>query len=158
MFTTSMANKYTYPYPPHNPLPINHIPIHAPQVYPITTAHHHSSIDHTPLTTTLPVTHTPTVHYIPLTTPPQGAVVSPSDEDSHQFTVNASNGEVYRLKAQHTKERQFWVDRIRSCIQSVPLVGVESVSMPSLNNALVPPPGQRCFAAKHYALASLSSK
>ena len=28
----------------------------------------------------------------------QGAVVSPSDEDSQTFTVNAANGEIYRLR------------------------------------------------------------
>lgn len=28
----------------------------------------------------------------------QGAVVCPSDEDSQTFTVNAANGESYRLK------------------------------------------------------------
>ena len=30
----------------------------------------------------------------------QGAVICPSDEDSQTFTVNAANGEVYRLKGE----------------------------------------------------------
>ena len=28
----------------------------------------------------------------------QGAVISPSDEDSQTFTVNAANAEIYRLR------------------------------------------------------------
>ncbi|KAI0208398.1 Oxysterol-binding protein-related protein 11 [Lamellibrachia satsuma] len=43
-----------------------------------------------------------------------GAVVSPSDEDSQTFTVNAANGEIYRLRAHNAKERQYWVDRLRA--------------------------------------------
>nr|XP_054757602.1 oxysterol-binding protein-related protein 11-like isoform X1 [Lytechinus pictus] len=46
-----------------------------------------------------------------------GAVVSPSDEDSQTFMVNAANGEVYRLRAQDAKERQLWVSRLRSIVQ-----------------------------------------
>ncbi|XP_041366890.1 oxysterol-binding protein-related protein 11-like [Gigantopelta aegis] len=42
------------------------------------------------------------------------AVVSPSDEDSQTFTVSAANGDIYRLRASDAKERQQWVDRIRS--------------------------------------------
>jgi hypothetical protein len=38
-----------------------------------------------------------------------GAVISPSDEDSQTFTVNAANGEVYKLRALDAKERQYWV-------------------------------------------------
>ncbi|CAG0897205.1 unnamed protein product [Darwinula stevensoni] len=43
-----------------------------------------------------------------------GAVISPSDEDSQTFTVNAACGEVYKLKALDAKERQHWVMRIRA--------------------------------------------
>lgn len=43
-----------------------------------------------------------------------GAVVCPSDEDSQTFTVNAANGESYRLKAFDAKERQHWVNRLRA--------------------------------------------
>lgn len=38
-----------------------------------------------------------------------GAVVSPSDEDSHTFTVSSSSGEFYKLRACDAKERQEWV-------------------------------------------------
>ncbi|XP_054828188.1 oxysterol-binding protein-related protein 11 isoform X2 [Eublepharis macularius] len=37
-----------------------------------------------------------------------GAVISPSDEDSHTFTVNAASGEQYKLRAADAKERQHW--------------------------------------------------
>lgn len=43
-----------------------------------------------------------------------GAVVCPSDEDSQTFTVNAANGESYRLKAYDARERQHWVNRLRA--------------------------------------------
>jgi len=45
--------------------------------------------------------------------PLDGAVISPSQEDSCTFYVNASNGEVYKLRASNAKERQDWVDRLR---------------------------------------------
>lgn len=43
-----------------------------------------------------------------------GAVISPSDEDSQTFSVSAANGEIYRLKASSTKERQLWIDKLRT--------------------------------------------
>ncbi|ESO97687.1 hypothetical protein LOTGIDRAFT_152778, partial [Lottia gigantea] len=42
------------------------------------------------------------------------SVISPSDEDSQTFTVNAANGDVYRLRASDARERQQWIDRLRS--------------------------------------------
>ncbi|CAH2304967.1 oxysterol-binding -related 11 isoform X1 [Pelobates cultripes] len=46
-----------------------------------------------------------------------GAVISPSDEDSHTFTVNAASGELYKLRASDAKERQHWVSRLQICTQ-----------------------------------------
>ncbi|XP_060117405.1 oxysterol-binding protein-related protein 11 [Heteronotia binoei] len=46
-----------------------------------------------------------------------GAVISPSDEDSHTFTVNAASGEQYKLRAADAKERQHWVSRLQICTQ-----------------------------------------
>lgn len=46
-----------------------------------------------------------------------GAVISPSDEDSHTFTVNAISGEQYKLRASDAKERQHWVSRLQVCAQ-----------------------------------------
>ena len=40
-------------------------------------------------------------------------MVAPSEEDSQSFTVNGANGEVYKLRGQDAKERQFWVSRLR---------------------------------------------
>ncbi|TRZ03742.1 hypothetical protein DNTS_009739 [Danionella cerebrum] len=47
--------------------------------------------------------------------PLAGAVISPSDEDSHTFTVNAISGEQYKLR--DAKERQHWVSRLQVCTQ-----------------------------------------
>ncbi|KAK3778498.1 hypothetical protein RRG08_024906, partial [Elysia crispata] len=41
------------------------------------------------------------------------AVVSPSEEDSQTFIVNAANGEIFKLRASDARERQLWVDRLR---------------------------------------------
>ncbi|XP_055996050.1 oxysterol-binding protein-related protein 11-like isoform X2 [Ostrea edulis] len=46
-----------------------------------------------------------------------GAVISPSDEDSQTFSVSAANGEIYRLKGINTKERQLWIDRLRTAAE-----------------------------------------
>ncbi|XP_026802705.3 oxysterol-binding protein-related protein 11 isoform X1 [Pangasianodon hypophthalmus] len=51
------------------------------------------------------------------TLPLGGAVISPSDEDSHTFTVNAISGEQYKLRAADAKERQHWVSRLQICTQ-----------------------------------------
>uniref|UniRef100_A0A3Q2QFS5 Oxysterol-binding protein n=1 Tax=Fundulus heteroclitus TaxID=8078 RepID=A0A3Q2QFS5_FUNHE len=48
--------------------------------------------------------------------PLAGAVISPSDEDSHTFTVNAISGEQYKLRSD-AKERQHWVSRLQICTQ-----------------------------------------
>lgn len=39
--------------------------------------------------------------------------MSPSEEDSQTFTVNGANGEIYKLRGQDAKERQYWVSRLR---------------------------------------------
>jgi len=44
-----------------------------------------------------------------------GAVVLPSEEDGQTFSVNFASGEMFKLRASHTKERQVWVDRLRAC-------------------------------------------
>uniref|UniRef100_T1JKI0 Oxysterol-binding protein n=1 Tax=Strigamia maritima TaxID=126957 RepID=T1JKI0_STRMM len=44
----------------------------------------------------------------------EGAVISPSDEDSQTFTVNSANGDMYKLRATDAKERQQWVNKLRS--------------------------------------------
>lgn len=46
-----------------------------------------------------------------------GAVVSPSEDDNQSFSVSGVCGEVYKLKANDAKERQIWVDKIRSVIE-----------------------------------------
>lgn len=42
-----------------------------------------------------------------------GAVISPSEEDSHTFVVHAASGELYKLRAVDAKERQEWITRLR---------------------------------------------
>ncbi|CAM1307970.1 OSBPL10 (predicted) [Pycnogonum litorale] len=46
-----------------------------------------------------------------------GAVISPSDEDSQTFYVNFASGDVFKLRAVDAKERQQWVNQLRSITQ-----------------------------------------
>uniref|UniRef100_A0A3P9HE88 Oxysterol-binding protein n=1 Tax=Oryzias latipes TaxID=8090 RepID=A0A3P9HE88_ORYLA len=70
------------------------------------------------------------------TLPLAGAVISPSDEDSHTFTVNAISGEQYKLRACDAKERQHWVSRLQICTQH------HTEAMGKCN----PPPKSRSFS------------
>ncbi|CAH0391721.1 unnamed protein product [Bemisia tabaci] len=45
------------------------------------------------------------------------AVISPSDEDSHTFTVNSINGESFKLKASDARARQEWVNKLRAAVE-----------------------------------------
>ena len=47
----------------------------------------------------------------------QGAVVSPSDEDSQSFTIQGANNDCYKLKAANAKDRQSWVSRLRQEVE-----------------------------------------
>ncbi|XP_058039597.1 oxysterol-binding protein-related protein 10 isoform X1 [Ahaetulla prasina] len=44
-----------------------------------------------------------------------GAIVSLSDEAPNMLVVYSANGEMYKLRAGDTKERQYWVTQLRSC-------------------------------------------
>merc|ERR1719154_847857 len=44
----------------------------------------------------------------------EGAVVSPSEEDSQTFSIHFSSGEVYKVRAAMARERQMWVDQLRA--------------------------------------------
>jgi len=42
-----------------------------------------------------------------------GAVISPSEEDSHTFVAQSASGDVYKMRATNAKERQEWITRLR---------------------------------------------
>merc|ERR1719318_2188230 len=44
----------------------------------------------------------------------EGALIIPSEEDSHTFSINFSSGEVYKVRAAEARERQMWVDKLRA--------------------------------------------
>ncbi|XP_064384554.1 oxysterol-binding protein-related protein 11-like [Halichondria panicea] len=46
-----------------------------------------------------------------------GAMVAPSEEDSQTFTVSGTNGDVYKLRAADSRERQHWVTRMRRQVE-----------------------------------------
>lgn len=48
-----------------------------------------------------------------------GAVVSPSDEDSHTFTISSATGDFFKLRAGDARERQDWVTNY---FQQFPLI------------------------------------
>ncbi|KAM3851623.1 oxysterol-binding protein-related protein 11 isoform 2-T2 [Vipera latastei] len=72
-----------------------------------------------------------------------GAVISPSDEDSHTFTVNPASGEQYKLRATDAKERQHWVSRLQICTQHHTEAIGKVLSVTNTNN---PPLKSRSFS------------
>ena len=48
----------------------------------------------------------------------EGALVIPSEENSHTFSINFSSWRVYKLRAAEARERQMWVDKLRACTTS----------------------------------------
>lgn len=43
-----------------------------------------------------------------------GSMIAPSDEDSFTFAVSAANGDIFKLRANDAKERQDWINKLRS--------------------------------------------
>ncbi|XP_069814733.1 oxysterol-binding protein-related protein 10 isoform X2 [Dendropsophus ebraccatus] len=44
-----------------------------------------------------------------------GSVISPSDEAPYMIAVYSAGGEVYKLRAADSKERQFWLTQLQAC-------------------------------------------
>lgn len=55
-----------------------------------------------------------------------GAIVTPSEDDGQTFSVCSSTGEIYKLRAADSRERQFWVDKLRQVSQNYSLNRYES--------------------------------
>lgn len=47
-----------------------------------------------------------------------GSIITPSEEDGQTFSVCSSSGEIYKLRAADSRERQFWVDQLRQVSQN----------------------------------------
>lgn len=47
-----------------------------------------------------------------------GGLVTPSEDDGQTFTVCSSSGEIYKLRASDSRERQFWIDKLRQVSQN----------------------------------------
>ena len=52
----------------------------------------------------------------------EGALVIPSEENSHTFSINFSSWRVYKVRAAEARERQLWVDKLRACTSSMFIV------------------------------------
>jgi hypothetical protein len=68
-----------------------------------------------------------------------GAAIVPSEEDGQTFSVNFASGEVFKVRASHTKERQVWVDRLRACAHRHNLVGQITRGRGEEGGAVTPP-------------------
>lgn len=55
-----------------------------------------------------------------------GSIVTPSEDDNQTFNVCSSSGEIYKLRAADSRERQFWVDKLRQASQCHALQRAES--------------------------------
>ncbi|XP_048580502.1 oxysterol-binding protein-related protein 11 isoform X2 [Nematostella vectensis] len=76
-----------------------------------------------------------------------GASVCPSDEDSFTFSVNAINGDVFKLRANNAKERQHWINTLRSVAEfhtqnMAPIVPQSVTLSPSLGSIQSSQPSQ----------------
>lgn len=47
-----------------------------------------------------------------------GAIITPSEDDGQTFNVCSSSGEIYKLRASDSRDRQFWVDKLRQVSQN----------------------------------------
>ena len=68
-----------------------------------------------------------------------GAVVVPSEEDGNTFSINFGSGEVYKVRASQTRERQVWVDRLRACSHRHGLAIRASVRSAGKDRTTTPP-------------------
>lgn len=55
-----------------------------------------------------------------------GAIVTPSEDDGQTFSVCSSSGEIYKLRASDSRERQYWVDKLRQVSQNYSLMRHDS--------------------------------
>ena len=55
-----------------------------------------------------------------------GAIITPSEEDGQTFSVCSSSGEIYKLRATDSRDRQYWVDKLRQVSQNYSLVRHDS--------------------------------
>lgn len=51
-----------------------------------------------------------------------GSIITPSQEDGQTFSVCSSSGEIYKLRAADSRDRQFWVDKLRQVSQNHELI------------------------------------
>ena len=72
-----------------------------------------------------------------------GAVVVPSEEDGNTFSINFGSGEVYKVRASQTRERQVWVDRLRACSHRQGLAIRASVRTVAGRDRASSPPGAK---------------
>eukprot|EP00118_Oscarella_pearsei_P009007 m.49345 g.49345 ORF g.49345 m.49345 type:complete len:380 (+) comp33973_c0_seq5:26-1165(+) len=49
----------------------------------------------------------------------EGAVVSPSDDDSQTFSIHPTNGDTFKLRGANAKERQSWVTKLRQVVENL---------------------------------------
>ncbi|XP_068721373.1 oxysterol-binding protein-related protein 11-like isoform X1 [Montipora capricornis] len=66
-----------------------------------------------------------------------GSMISPSDEDSFTFTVSAANGDIFKLRANNTKERQDWLNKLRS-VAEFHASSIEQAAPPIYRTASLP--------------------
>ncbi|KAJ7381190.1 hypothetical protein OS493_004790 [Desmophyllum pertusum] len=87
-----------------------------------------------------------------------GSMIAPSDEDSFTFTVSAANGDIFKLRANDAKERQDWINKLRSVAEfhtsSIAQAAPPLYTTPGFSAA---PPTQSSSTVKHPATAAAST-
>ncbi|KAM9386602.1 oxysterol-binding protein-related protein 10 [Phaethornis superciliosus] len=70
-----------------------------------------------------------------------GAIISPSDEVPHMLVVYSANGEMYKLRAADAKEKQYWINQLRSCAKHHKEGNSKSTSSSRSRSSSLLPPG-----------------
>ncbi|XP_020601785.1 oxysterol-binding protein-related protein 11-like isoform X2 [Orbicella faveolata] len=83
-----------------------------------------------------------------------GSMIAPSDEDSFTFTVSAANGDIFKLRASDAKERQDWINKLRS-VAEFHTSSIAQAAPPLYATSGFPaPPTHSTSAVKHPATAA----
>ncbi|OXB68151.1 hypothetical protein ASZ78_008669, partial [Callipepla squamata] len=70
-----------------------------------------------------------------------GAIISPSDEVPHMLVVYSANGEIFKLRAADAKEKQYWINQLRSCAKHHKEGNSKSISSSRSRSSSLLPPG-----------------
>ncbi|XP_065844435.1 oxysterol-binding protein-related protein 11-like [Oscarella lobularis] len=88
----------------------------------------------------------------------EGAVVSPSDDDSQTFGIHPTNGDTFKLRAVNAKERQSWVTKLRQVIENLKPNHKGANTTPAQQDAALPRPRKTTIKDRLMSIGKTSSR